>query len=144
MPLYNYECSQCHFVCEDLQSIHDPPHTLCPSCQQETLQRVFGIPNVRVRGSAKTLGSLAEDNTYALIQEHGKEKAGEILHENVYGKGGNRLKLPKGAKLMEPPKENKIPWWRSGEIPGVPRLEKPLDLRTIKNKEKYVMTGEKD
>lgn len=42
MPTYEYQCKQCHFTFEELQSFTEPVLTRCPSCGKETLARIIG------------------------------------------------------------------------------------------------------
>ena len=42
MPTYQYQCKGCGHELEELQSISDPPLTLCPACGTENLARVMG------------------------------------------------------------------------------------------------------
>ncbi|MDR1083531.1 MAG: zinc ribbon domain-containing protein [Deltaproteobacteria bacterium] len=32
MPIYEYECQNCHHVTETIQKFSDPPLTVCPEC----------------------------------------------------------------------------------------------------------------
>ncbi len=116
----------------------------CPACGEDKLKKLFGLPNAIVRGSPRTIGQLAEDNTRKLVAKHGKEKANQLIHERSYGKGGKKLKLPSGASATERPKEVETPWFRSGEIEGTgPRSDTPINPTTIKDPVKYIKTGEK-
>lgn len=144
MPLYPYQCEACHHAFEEIQAMSDVHLKKCPACGRNKLARILTVPNVRVRGSAKSFGSLAEDNTYDLVQKHGAEQAKKIIHEKTYGKGGKKLKLPKGGKHIPKPEVNEIPWFRTGEIPGTgPLMEQPLDVTKIKDTKKFIMTGDK-
>jgi len=51
MPFYEYECSACKYYVEALQKISDPPMVKCPSCGQNTLQRLVSAPVFRLKGS---------------------------------------------------------------------------------------------
>lgn len=42
MPTYEYECSECGFVFEKLQSMLDPKLRKCPQCGKAKLQRLIG------------------------------------------------------------------------------------------------------
>jgi len=41
MPVYPYECTDCHHAWELEQRITDEPATECPSCHQETAKRLI-------------------------------------------------------------------------------------------------------
>ena len=148
MPLHPYECQDCGHAWDYLQNAGEGPPAGCPSCQSAALVKRFGVPNFRVRGSGKTFGSVGEDNTLALIREHGRDRAAEILHRKVYGrKGGKKLKARDGTEIVPVRKaeaETVIPWYRSGEVEGTgPRQDRPVDVTKIKDTTRYILTGEK-
>jgi len=33
------------------------------------------------------------------------------------------------------------PWWRSGEVKGLQKMDKPLDLKKVKDTKKYIEEG---
>ena len=146
MPLYPYECSSCGHAFSELQGGEEEHLLTCPACGEDKLVRVFGIPNAICRSKPKTIGQLAAENTRQLVMKEGKERAMEIIHEKTYGKGGKKLKLPKGAKRQVEKANDtvEIPWWRTGEVQGTgPRSETPVDVSAVSNAEKYIMTGDK-
>ena len=49
MPLYEYECQQCHRHTEKRQKFSDPEITECPHCGGK-LQRVISAPNFAFAG----------------------------------------------------------------------------------------------
>jgi putative FmdB family regulatory protein len=42
MPTYDYVCDGCGHKFEEFQSMKDDAMTVCPSCHQSTLRRLFG------------------------------------------------------------------------------------------------------
>jgi len=42
MPIYEYQCSNCGHLFDELQKMSEPPLTKCPACGQNTLQRLIG------------------------------------------------------------------------------------------------------
>lgn len=50
MPLYDYQCQQCHRHTEKIQKFSDPPLTECPHCGGR-LERVVHAPAVAFKGS---------------------------------------------------------------------------------------------
>ncbi len=50
MPIYEYECSLCHFHFERRQRFDDEPVTICPKCQGKT-RRVLHSTPVIFKGS---------------------------------------------------------------------------------------------
>ena len=49
MPLYEYECTQCHKHTEKIQKFSDPEITVCPFCGGE-LKRVISAPAFALKG----------------------------------------------------------------------------------------------
>src|SRR5580704_2270614 len=49
MPLYEYECTQCHERTEKIQKFSDPEITICPHCSGH-LERVISAPAVSFKG----------------------------------------------------------------------------------------------
>ena len=49
MPLYEYECTQCHERTEKIQKFSDPEITTCPHCGGK-LERVLSAPAVSFKG----------------------------------------------------------------------------------------------
>lgn len=86
MITYIYECSNCNYSFEIMQSIKDNPLVLCDGCNQTTLVRLPGVGTVMVKNSKE-------------ISQDKKEQYKE------------RVKNMK--KLGSEPSE--IPWWRSNK-----------------------------
>jgi putative FmdB family regulatory protein len=49
MPLYEYECKQCHRHTEKIQKFSDPEITTCPHCGGP-LERVISAPAIAFKG----------------------------------------------------------------------------------------------
>src|SRR5882757_9666217 len=49
MPLYEYECINCHERTEKIQKFSDPEITICPHCSGH-LERVLSAPAVSFKG----------------------------------------------------------------------------------------------
>src|SRR5262249_12540454 len=51
MPIYEYECSQCHQVSDALQKVNDPAPETCPRCgAQHTLSRLLSRTSFVLKG----------------------------------------------------------------------------------------------
>ena len=50
MPLYEYECEQCHRRTEKIQKFSDPALTECPYCGGHHLERLIHAPAVSFKG----------------------------------------------------------------------------------------------
>ena len=121
MPSYEMQCPSCNHEEELTQSIHDELPRVCPSCGQEGYQQLFGQPRLSddfaiVKGEPTTLGAQAEANARRLGKELYQKKLDELV----------------------PPEQQKAktPFWRKEGT-------KPLDVRTVKDVGKYILTGDK-
>jgi putative FmdB family regulatory protein len=50
MPIYEYACSDCGYQMEARQRFTDPPLRVCPSCENETLDRLISESSFALRG----------------------------------------------------------------------------------------------
>ncbi|HEY1335680.1 MAG TPA: zinc ribbon domain-containing protein [Myxococcaceae bacterium] len=51
MPIYEYECSQCHQTSDALQKVNDPPPETCPRCgAHDTLSRLLSRTSFVLKG----------------------------------------------------------------------------------------------
>lgn len=50
MPLYEYQCKNCHSLTERIQKFSDPPLTICPHCGGE-LEQLISAPAVQFKGA---------------------------------------------------------------------------------------------
>ena len=50
MPLYEYQCTQCHERTEILQKFTDPPYAHCPKCGGE-VKKLHSSPAIQFKGS---------------------------------------------------------------------------------------------
>ncbi len=51
MPIYEYECSQCHHAFELVQKISAPVATHCDECGQETAKRLISAAGFQLKGT---------------------------------------------------------------------------------------------
>lgn len=51
MPIYEYECSNCHHTFDLIQKFSDAPITLCPSCSQDTAVRLVSAAGFQLKGT---------------------------------------------------------------------------------------------
>lgn len=51
MPIYEYECSNCHHRFDFLQKINDAPLQLCPQCYKQSVVRLVSAPGFRLKGT---------------------------------------------------------------------------------------------
>jgi len=50
MPIYEYRCSQCEKIIEEMQKFSDPPLTECPHCKG-SLSRLLSRTSFQLKGS---------------------------------------------------------------------------------------------
>ena len=125
MPTYEYKCDACEYSFEIEQSIHAKHKKTCPKCKKKKLYQVFGTPYVYCY-NVTTIGQWAEKNA----KTKGKGKDQKSMREKI---------ADAGLSKKEDAKNN--PWWRSGEVKGLKKMEKPLNLSKIKNTKKYIEEG---
>ncbi|THT99376.1 zinc ribbon domain-containing protein [Lampropedia puyangensis] len=51
MPIYAYQCSQCHFRKDVLQKISDAPLTVCPECGASAFGKQLSAPSFQLKGT---------------------------------------------------------------------------------------------
>ena len=134
MPNYAYICLKCNHSFEEhhLMSELHPAH--CPSCNEpygQDFQQDWSKSNNTgiVYGDPKTVGQQAELNAKKL----GKEGVKKLFEETNKNKDFSGM-LPKKGQVKK--KEGALPWYRSGEVPGLPKMDKPLDIKKVDSKEK--------
>src|SRR5215468_8608369 len=66
MPIYEYECSQCHQTSDALQKVNDPPPETCPRC---------GAHNSLSRQLSRTSFVLKGGGWYADLYSSSKPKS---------------------------------------------------------------------
>lgn len=124
--IYEFWCEACGDVFEWWLTMSQKRPKRCPSCKKNKLCQSFSTNVIcNFLESAKTFG-----------------KAAEINAKRV---GASNLKEIESADPLfqhrEEQKKN-VPWWRKGKIEGLKKMDKPLDVTKIKDKQKYIMTGE--
>ena len=51
MPLYEYECDNCHHRFERIQKFSDPPVEVCPHCGKGPVRKLLSSPAIQFKGS---------------------------------------------------------------------------------------------
>jgi len=51
MPIYEYQCEQCHHTFDTLQKVSDQPLVKCPECEQDTLKKLISPAGFRLKGT---------------------------------------------------------------------------------------------
>ena len=55
--LYEYECSSCKYLWEELQKLNDPPIDKCPKCGESTVTKLISLSSFVLKG-----GGWSSDN----------------------------------------------------------------------------------
>lgn len=69
MPIYEYECTNCHKQFDLMQKISDTPAKQCPQCFKDTAVRLISAAGFQLKGSGwyatdfKNKGSSQQDKT---------------------------------------------------------------------------------
>ncbi len=141
MPSYSYICDACGGAHDDFHAMSAPHPERCPSCGtpfgamfRQNFQGVGAI--VVIRDSPTTFGQQAEINARRV----GKEQLQLMSEQDGARTGTFTGRLPQGAKVNTTGTGAR-PWFRDG-VAGLPVLDKPLDLKQVRDAKKYVETGE--
>ena len=51
MPIYEYQCTNCHHQFDLMQKMSDPPATLCPECHKETAVKLVSAAGFQLKGT---------------------------------------------------------------------------------------------
>ncbi len=51
MPIYEYECTDCHHTFDVLQKLNDEPEKNCPKCFKNTAIRLVSAAGFQLKGS---------------------------------------------------------------------------------------------
>jgi putative FmdB family regulatory protein len=51
MPIYEYQCSNCHHHVDFLQKMSDEPIKVCPACHQDTLVKEISAAGFQLKGT---------------------------------------------------------------------------------------------
>ena len=62
MPIYEYQCTKCHEVCEVLQKAKDKPPEKCPKCGGPMVKRISS-PAIQFKGTGWYITDYAKKNS---------------------------------------------------------------------------------
>ncbi len=51
MPIYEYQCQNCGYLFEELQSMKEEPLVKCPNCGKNQLKKLIGSGGIIFKGS---------------------------------------------------------------------------------------------
>ena len=91
MPIYGYECGNCHFRFERRQGFDEEPEAMCPQCHGKS-RRVFYPSAIVFKGS----GFYITDSRKSSGVETGKQKRKATPKKEAKGEKGNEGTAPAG------------------------------------------------
>lgn len=110
---YDYECRECEYAEEIIQSIHEESLTICPKCNSETFRRVINsAPAISVK-NYETIGSLADRNWKEMGTYEKDSKVEKDGLDKIAEKKEAQNKKTKLANLSEKGKKKYI---ETGEL----------------------------
>ena len=74
MPLYEYECKQCHQRLEKIQSFSAPHDKVCPKCGG-VLERVISAPAIQFKGAGWYVNDYAKSGAKSKSTDSAESKA---------------------------------------------------------------------
>ena len=51
MPIYEYQCSNCHHTFDLIEKMSDQPAKICPACSKETAVRLVSAAGFQLKGT---------------------------------------------------------------------------------------------
>lgn len=124
MPTYGYMCEHCNFEFEIEQRFSEEPLKICPVCEGTKLTKKIYAPFVFIKGEPTTVGHQAARNT---------ERMGRYEYEAKMEERQKRIRQASEKFLKETGGQSiehsgELPWWRSGQVDGLPKKERPLTI----------------
>lgn len=101
MPLYEYECQQCHRRTEKIQKFSDPELTLCPFCGG-ALERTLTAPAIQFKGSGWYKDLYSSAKPAATGGGEGTEASGGGEKGTAVAKGEAAAPAAGGAPAVAP------------------------------------------
>jgi putative FmdB family regulatory protein len=63
MPIYEYQCTNCHHHFDLMQKISDEPVTLCPQCTKNTVIKLVSAAGFQLKGTGWYVTDFKNKNT---------------------------------------------------------------------------------
>jgi len=74
MPIYEYECVNCHQRFERLQKMSDPLLTVCPKCGGD-VRKAFSVPAIQFKGNGWYVTDYGRSSGSGASRPSAKEKS---------------------------------------------------------------------
>jgi putative FmdB family regulatory protein len=91
MPIYEYQCQQCHKLFEFLEKVSATPKIICPDCQTPTLKKQVSLSAFQLKGT----GWYQTDFKHSNKQAPDKEKKTDT--DTKTAAAGSKEKKPSDA-----------------------------------------------
>ena len=103
MPFYEYQCDNCGYLFEELQTMSEAPLVKCPECGQDTLKKLIGTGSGLIfKGSGFYLTDYKNKKSSS-SNSPSKEQADEAIKKDKAKKGST----DKGTSNKDSKKETK-------------------------------------
>jgi putative FmdB family regulatory protein len=137
MPTYGYVCKHCELEFEIQQSFSEEPLKVCPDCGETKLTKKIYAPFVFIKGEPTTVGHQAARNTEKMGRYEYEARMEQ--REKRIRQASEKFRKETGGQSIE--HSGELPWWRSGQVEGLPRKERPLTIEEAKKVAKEVGIG---
>lgn len=83
MPIYEYQCHNCHHQIEVLQSFSDPPPTNCPECGKNSLVKMVSASGFQLTGSGWYATDFKDKKPQPIATENASDKTEKKVEAKV-------------------------------------------------------------
>ena len=77
MPIYEFQCQNCNYEFENIQSFSDTSTPICPQCKSESVQRRVSRPSIHFKGSGWYITDSKNDSKKENKKEGDSKKTAE-------------------------------------------------------------------
>lgn len=95
MPIYEYECANCHHHFDLIQKISDAPTKKCPQCFEDSAVRLISAPGFQLKGSGWYATDFKNDQNKP---KHEKKDAGDKSASTTSSQPSTAADSPKTSK----------------------------------------------
>lgn len=74
MPIYEYQCTNCHHQLDLMQKIGEPPATKCPNCSKDKLIKLVSAAGFQLKGTGWYATDFKDKKTGTSSSPETKEK----------------------------------------------------------------------
>jgi putative FmdB family regulatory protein len=86
MALYDFECSNCQFSDEIVQSMNEPSLRYCPKCGEYTFQKLFAPTHGQIHGlgNMRTVWDFARKKRDMMTHTEIEHKEQQMMRDNFH------------------------------------------------------------